>query len=78
MTKRQRREHKAAQMTIAANIKRNPRIVTRARPIVEEVQPVNAVRIESDEAVQARMQDEVNSWIDASINHARMQTQQKV
>ena len=78
MTKRQRREHKAAQMTIAANSKRNQRIVSRPRPIIEEAQPVNAVRIESNESVQARMQDEVNNWIDASISHARMQTQQKV
>ena len=42
------------------------------------IEPVNAVRVQSDKEVSARMTQERNDWIDASINHARIQTQRKV
>ena len=41
-------------------------------------EPVNAVRIQSNKEVSERMTQERNDWINASIDHARIQTQQKV
>ena len=55
MTKRQRREHKAAQMTIAANTKRSMNTVTEIEEArrIKAVQPERIVIVNAD-AVQTR------------------------
>ena len=89
MTKRQRREHREAAATQAANERQNAsrKIQEQVIPFgvdfhkedeIAQVEPVNAVRVQSDKEVSIRMTQERNDWINASIDHARIQTQQKV
>ena len=88
------RQIKEAAATEAANAKRrmvrqfdsnyiqgygvNNIATPRPAPKQEQGEPTNAVRIQSNKEVSERMTQERNDWINASIDHARIQTQRKV